>query len=400
MRAAGLVRHRVTVLALLAAAAGLAGGFALKEPCTPGDWDGKQYRRLCYSDVVALYGGRGLDQGRFPYVDTDLEYPHGTGVYVGIVARSTSTLVSFVHANAVGLALAALGAALAIIAIALDPKRILYFAVAPSMVLYAFHNWDLLAVGFASFAMWAFTRRSFGWTGILLGLGAATKLYPAFLLPPFALALWRSDRAALGRLLPGFVLGAAVLNVPFMMIDLDRWMFPWDFQSTRGPNYETSWFMLQRHFGAPSSPSFINWISGALFVAGSGILLALEARRERIRPFAVGFGIVVLFLLTAKVFSPQYALWLLPFFVVLRLPLWSYIVFAITDAAVWIAVSAFFLAVQYASGDAAWRLGILEIAVWARYAALLALVVLSRHATELVDEGGRSPGFAPVALTT
>ncbi len=406
MTAADPRRRRTIVVALLiASAGGLAAGFALKAPCAGGDWDGKQYRRLCYSDIVSLYGVRGMAEGRFPYVETDLEYPAGTGLYIGLVAKTTTTLVSFVYANAVGLALMGVGAALALAAIALDPRRVLFFALAPAMVLYAFHNWDLLAVGLTCFAMLAFVRRSYGWAGVLLGLGAATKLYPAFLLPAFGLAAWRSDRRNAALLGGTFVAGAAILNVPLMLANFDGWKHPWEFQSSRGPNFETSWFMLQRHFATGSSfwttsyASVVNWISGAAFAVGAGVLLALEARRERVRPFALSFGIVVLFLLTAKVFSPQYALWLLPFFAVLRLPWWSFAAFAATDAAVWIAVSSFFLALQYRTADPAFRLDLLEVAVWARYAALAILLALSLRADELVEEPGFAVEKAPVALT-
>jgi len=45
-------------------------GYTLKQPCAAGDWsNGRQYRQLCYSDVVALYGSEQLQGGRLPYLD-------------------------------------------------------------------------------------------------------------------------------------------------------------------------------------------------------------------------------------------------------------------------------------------------------------------------------------------
>ncbi|MGH2793431.1 MAG: glycosyltransferase 87 family protein [Actinomycetota bacterium] len=401
-------RRTLTLFLIGIAALGLAAGYALKSPCASGDWaDGKQYRRLCYSDIVPLYGARGLADGRFPYIDADLEYPAGTGLYVGLIAKTSSTLVSFVNANAVGLALMGLGTAALLAAMARDPRRVLLYAIGPPLILYAFHNWDLLAVGMAALGMYAFWRGADGWAGLWLGIGAATKLYPAFILPAFALALWRRDGKLPWRIVATFALGWAALNVPLMAADFAGWKYPWDFQSSRAPNFETSWFMAFRHFSPNYQglttwyPTFANVLSGALFVVGTGVLLVLEGRRERVRPYALAFGIVVIFLLTAKVFSPQYALWLLPFFALLRIPLWSYVAFVVTDAAVWIAISGYFLAVQYASGDPTFRLDVTEVAVWARYIVLAILLVQSRRAEELHrDPGPGAAQAAPVPLAS
>lgn len=376
-------------------------------------WDGFQYRRSCYNDVLPLYGARGLEQRRFPYVDStertrqarqDLEYPAGTGLYVGVVARTTSTPNSFLNANAVGLALMGLAAAMALAAMALQPRRVLLYAIGPALVLYGFHNWDLLAVGLSTLSLYAFWRGANPWAGLLLGLGAATKLYPAFLLPALFLGAWRRDRRLPWGMGAAFVLGAAALNLPLALANFEGWKYPWDFQSMRTANFETGWFMAYRHL-APENADwffdspFVNLVSGGLFVAGAAVLLALESRRERVRTYALGLGILVWFLVTAKVFSPQYALWLLPFFVLLRLPWWSYVSFAISDAAVWFAVSAYFLALQYGAGDPDVRLTILEVTVWARYAVLIVLLMLSRRAPELVREPGSESEAAPVPLT-
>jgi uncharacterized membrane protein len=66
----------------------------------------------------------------------------------------------------------------------------------------------------------------------------------------------------------------------------------------------------------------LNWIAGGLFVAACiGIaVLALSAERRPRLPQLV-FLVVAAFLLTNKVYSPQYVLWLLPLAVLAR-PRW------------------------------------------------------------------------------
>lgn len=404
-------RRRIALILLGFTIVGLAAAYALKAPCRSGDWrDGRQYRRLCYSDIVPLYAPRGLADDRFPYVDStaetreareDVEYPAGTGLYLGLIAKAVDGLGAFFDANATGLALMGLVATAVLAAMARDPRRVLLYALGPPLILYAFHNWDLLAVGLSSLGLYAFWRGADASAGLLLGVAAATKLYPAFLLPAIALAAWKRDARPPWRMAGAFVAGVALLNVPLMIVNFEGWKYPWDFQASRAANFETSWFMIYRHTQGSwfFDASFVNPVSGAAFVLGAAVLVAAEARRERPRPFALGFGILIVFLLTAKVFSPQYALWLLPFFALLRLPIWSYVAFAVTDAAVWIAVGAYFLAVQYGSGDAEFRLAILEITVWARYAMLAILLALSRRAEELIAESPRRDvQAAPVPL--
>ena len=62
--------------------------------------------------------------------------------------------------------------------------KALWFALAPTLLIYGFMNWDLLAVAFATGALVAFARRRDGLAGVMLGLGAAAKFYPAMLVIP------------------------------------------------------------------------------------------------------------------------------------------------------------------------------------------------------------------------
>nr|MDT0667404.1 hypothetical protein [Micromonospora sp. DSM 115978] len=51
--------------------------YAQKAPCRDTrNWsEGYQYTRMCYSDVVALFGQEGLSEGKVPYLDYPTEYP-------------------------------------------------------------------------------------------------------------------------------------------------------------------------------------------------------------------------------------------------------------------------------------------------------------------------------------
>lgn len=379
---------------LVAVAVGLSAGFLYKDRCSTNPWDGAQYRTGCYNDILALYGARGFDREPVPYVDGnghldqneagDLEYPVGTGLFIAAVALGVDSSVTFFRWSAVGLGIAGALAAVFLVLTAADRRRILLFALAPSLVLYAFLNWDLLAVLAVAVGFWAFAREDELVAGLALGLGAATKLFPGIFVPVLVLARLHERRRVSWRLLGGSVLAFVALNLPIAIANPQGWWFPYDFQSSRFPNYETSWYFVFRHLGTASTfwsdtyPSLTSSLSVGLFVAGSALLLWREWVRDRFRPAVASYGVLMIFLLSAKVYSPQYALWVLPFFVLVHTRWLDVVAFAVADLLVWIAIAAFLLSLSYGAGDRVVRENLLEAAVLARYAVLGVLLWRSR----------------------
>lgn len=411
-----VARYSAVALALTLIALGLTAGFLLKRQCVgPGVKEGDQYRKDCYSDIVFLYGKRDkpfnipgkdvpfADHG-LAYRDNNLEYPALTGLIVSasnvFVARNDVT--RFLSVNAVWLSLIALAGGGALAAIASKKWRILYLAVSPAMISYAFHNWDLLPVGLIGIAMWAFVRKKDGLAGAMLGLGAASKVFPGLILPVFVLARYR-DKKPVARLIGQAALWFAVPNViVFMYAGKTGWWFPWKFQTERLPNFETLSYFIYYHgskifrglgnafwFGSDGgvSPYARIFQIGSVLVFGVATLWLLRSeyrRTEPFRPFATAFGVVILFLMTAKVYSPQYAIWLLPFFVVVSVPFWTFIAFAVTDMLVLGLIWAYFT--HYSDHtDSSLNLILLEIGVYVRYIALGLLLWQTRKATDAVE---------------
>ncbi|MGZ4144007.1 MAG: glycosyltransferase 87 family protein [Actinomycetota bacterium] len=420
-----------TISAMLIVALAVGGvamliGYNIKDLCTRHEWDGYQYRTSCYNDVYALFFFRGLEFRPFPYVHGDgifdnerradgstfemgdLEYPALTGVLVGVVAEIVHGGIPFFRVTSGVLALFGFASIVLLGAIVRARWRLLFFAAAPALVLYAFHNWDLFAVALMCAGLVAFHRRADGVAGVWLGLGAAAKVFPGLLLPALLLARYR-ETGRVSRKMLGAAAGAFVLvNIPFALIDRAGWWGPWKFQSTRFPNFETSWYNIYRHlsphighnFWVDTFPGFTSYASAALFVVGVTWLLWAEARRTRIRPYATSMGILLIWLLTAKVYSPQYSLWVLPFFVLVEIPWPGFAAFTLTDAAVWFAVSRFFLAYppHGTAADLARWATILEILVYVRYAALIFVIWLTRRAEDNVLEEPALSGARPASM--
>jgi hypothetical protein len=219
-----------------------------------------------------------------------------------------------------------------------------------------------------------------------LGLGAATKLFPALILPGIYLAVRAEESPKEARRVVGsFFIGALIPNLALYLLSSASWKYFWTFQSARFPNPETSWFMIFRHLeGNPfitgwwqrDYPSFTNLVGTMLCIAVGGWLIVRESRRSSPRPIALSFGLIIVFLLFTKVFSPQYMLWLLPFLVLLKIPWSAIIAFIVADVGVFVAINAYYLSIVR-SGDWPLHLDLLEVTVWFRYGVLVWLLYLA-----------------------
>nr|WP_260173355.1 glycosyltransferase 87 family protein [Nocardioides albus] len=230
----------------------------------------------------------------------------------------------FIIVNVIGFAVAAL---LSVWFLARTHRRRPWdaaaFALAPVLAVTGVINWDMLAVVFVAGALWAWSRDRPLLTGILIGLGCATKLYPLFLLGGLVVICLRRRRyydlavAALAT-----ILAWVLANLPAMATGLEQWKVFWSFNSERGPDLGSLWLVAQQASDAAISAQTVNLVSWAFFIAWcSGVLIIGLTARETPRLAQLGFLIVAGFLLVNKVYSPQYVLWLLPL-AVLAVPRW------------------------------------------------------------------------------
>jgi uncharacterized membrane protein len=347
----------------------LVAAYVQKSPCASGDWVGnKQYTHACYSDVVPLWSDERLDVGNVPYRDNGVEYPVLVGGFMWLSAGLThlaqhvisgvSDVEMFGGITCLLLALCALMALAGTVGAAgRRPYDAAMFALSPMLVFHAFSNWDLLAMAFASCAMWAWAREKPVAAGVLIGLGTAAKLYPVFLLVPILVLAWRTGRwrEALWASASAAAMWIAV-NVTISWAYYDGWREFYAFSIDRGAEASTFWYM--GHYlmtvgwggGYPKDwvpPGFL--VALALAVAmGLVAYLGLSApRRPRLAQLA--FLAVLGFLVTTKVWSPQYSLWLVPLAALAR-PRWRLnILWQFSEVAVWIAT--LFLLLGYSDSN-------------------------------------------------
>ncbi len=372
----------------------LLAGLVVKAPCASGEWSaGIQYKHLCYSDLVPLFGTEHLDGGRLPYLDhcppeagqqCD-EYPVLTMWFMRAAAWIGPGYAPFFFVNVALLAAAALITAALLYRMA--GVRALYFALAPTLLIYGFMNWDLFAVALATAGTYFFFKRKDAAAGAMLGLGAAAKLFPGLLLIPFALTRLRAGRRREAGVLAAWTVGSWLfVNVPFALIAPHQWQTFFRFNTQRPVDWDSLWFVACHGLHASAScglsTKMVNVVSLVTFGVGAYLLWVIRSVRQPDFPaWTFAFPLLVTFLLANKVYSPQYGLWLLPWFALALPNPWLFGLFELTDVAVFLTRFTWFGRLAADQGDPAFAgyhgapLGLFEFAVLLRALVLVACLV-------------------------
>lgn len=409
-----------------------------KTPCVRADWSGERFRyaALCYSDLPYLYTGRGFAERTPPYADTGgryqtMEYP----VVIGYVAYAGAVLTHalrgwpdvepraalavddvggapgvaaesrlYFQVTAVLLAGFALLAAWFMTGVHRGrPWDAAPFAAAPVLWLAGLVNWDLVAVAAVAGALWAWSRGRPVLAGVLVGVGAATKLYPLFLLGALLVVCLRRRRlGAFAATTAAAAVTWLLVNLPPMLYGFAQWKVFWTFNDERGADLGSVWLVWQQsgHQVSASGINLASWIwFGAVCVAVLALGL-LAPRTPRIPQLA--FLIVVGFLMVNKVYSPQYVLWLLPLAVLAR-PRWRDLLAwqageALYFVAVWFYLGGFTASASTGEQDHAywWAIGI-RVAAQAYLAVLVVRDVLRPERDPVRADGVTDDPMEPTA---
>ena len=319
-------------------------GMVQKIPCYDSGWfygANAQYAHACYSDIPHLYYGRGFADDLVPYFNHIpdavsggmgyLEYPVLTGLFMEVASWFTPHSGTIQHREQIYWMVNAgmLLVCTVVIAVCVArtnrrrPWDALLVAFAPAFALTSTINWDLFAVALTAAGMMLWSRSRPLAAGILIGLATAAKLYPVLLLGPLLILCLRAGRMrAWGLALGGAVGSWLVVNLPVIAFATDGWAKFYTFSQERGVDYGSVWLMLTQFFGFTITGPQANAYGTALMLllcAGVGALALYAPQRPRFAQLA--FLVIAVFILTNKVYSPQYVLWLVPLAALAR-PRW------------------------------------------------------------------------------
>jgi len=269
------------------------------------------YTHACYSDLPALFSARDLIQHAWPYssATNSVEYPPLTGLVMWVSALPTHSDKTYFLINS-GL-IALLFVALTILLSRMKPELWYLLPLSPAVIASLYINWDLWAVISTVLAIYFFDRRGYDYSALLLGLSISTKFFPIVLLAPITLIFFRrAQLKGAARYLIVTMGSWLLINAPFILLNRTGWWRFFTMNRDRGVDFGSLWYALNL-FGITTRN--LNQISIVLFLAGIAIYGVYFFGLTSTPTLAsASFGLLVIFTVSSKVYSPQYILWLTP----------------------------------------------------------------------------------------
>jgi uncharacterized membrane protein len=317
------------------------------------------FTRVFYSggpDVAVYYQyASKMDNGQVAYRDFPVEYPPGALVVFYLPYLASHNLAGYGTAFTFEMLLFDIIGLLFVLGlgkkagispwISLIGYTLAMVAIRSIMV----QRFDMVPAVITLGAVYAFSRGNYKIAWAILALGTMTKLYPALLAPLFLIYQWR--RGGLRSAIPSVITFAAVtliIAVPFLALSPQGLISSFTVQSGRPLQLESTYssllllgnslgILIAQPFQGPISFNIASSLAGPLarcsfIFMGLGLLGVYGFYYRNCRNLAqspaevfpeasaladllnYSFAAIVVFMVTSKVFSPQYMVWLYPLF--------------------------------------------------------------------------------------
>jgi len=285
-----------------------------------------------YSDIVHLYRRDDLAAHPAPYFDYRLEYPVIIGAFQWLAGFAGASDELYFVASAT--ALGALAVASVWLLSKLRGANPWLLAAAPAAVFWGVQNWDFVGICPLVGALVLFERGRDAWGAAVLALAVSAKFFPIVVLPVVVVVRLAESRwRAAGAVVAVFAVVTVAINAPVAVgggepgVLRDGWTYFFEFSRDR-PAENTLWS------SAPDVVPEVNRATALLLALGIGAILALTFHSIRIGRDALvpasAAGLLWLFA-SSKLYSAQFALWIMLALALASVPFWAAAIFATVD---------------------------------------------------------------------
>ena len=276
-----------------------------------------------FSDIRGFYGMHFYDgQNLWPFSekilagDTKVQHPVEYPALTGFIMRLLSFLVSpsetavFDYYRITAAFQVVLLAVSAYLIFKLAGKKYgFYFILAPAVLYSLNRNWDIWAIAAMLLAIYLFEKKRFQLSAILLAVSIATKFFPIVLMLPIMIIFLRNKQIKLFiRYALTTAVAWAVINLPFVLINYEGWVYFYKFSAERGLG-SASFFEITNII-LPS----ITFSSIHFYILNTLALVAVTTYFVKLKSVptlaATSFFVMFGFILFNKQYSMQYVIWL------------------------------------------------------------------------------------------
>ncbi len=268
------------------------------------------------SDYIGVWNTLSSNNG-LPYVDFKFEYPLLLGLTVKILSIFSDNYESFLNLNTILALISGLGATTLLYKIIQKeqkdsmPMFPIFWIFAPTMLMYGVYNWDLYSIFFILIAICYLNRHRLTLSSTFLAVGTCIKLLPIIFLP--ICILKAKSLTEKMRIITVFGATFLILNLPFMAMNFEGWLYPYVWQLTsRPPNPDSLWGFLIKELGGgyidfyqARNLELANTINAMLYVTLSLSYLVILYFKRKENFMRLGFYCFTIFLLIYQGFSKK-----------------------------------------------------------------------------------------------
>lgn len=275
-----------------------------------------------------IYYERGLwlPNGQVPYRDVISEYPQVPTYLFGLfhipfLGEKDELLAYLKHSSLfTAVMLVVLFALIGqIYRLLPTAKNRAFLLLLPAPLYFTLNRFDVLPAYLCMLSVVLIHNKKWNSAAVVLGIAAMTKWYPILLMPAFLAYAFQVERRINWQMIVWFAVTCFVIVLPTLLMGgVDALLVPYRFQGIRDVETLSLPALIGRVqvaiFQQPINNGF--YVYGFLLLQASASFVSLFARIKNVEKLVQWcILIITTFVLFARIYSPQWILWILPFLI-------------------------------------------------------------------------------------